>query len=53
LARAVTTVLNLELATSEDIVQLACALRPHQATLVPERGVGAWLGFRCIIEAMP
>jgi pyridoxine 5-phosphate synthase len=37
LARAVTTVLNLELATSEDIVQLACALRPHQATLVPER----------------
>jgi pyridoxine 5-phosphate synthase len=30
-------VLNLELATSDDIVALACRLRPHQATLVPER----------------
>ncbi len=30
-------VLNLELATSADIVELACRLRPHQATLVPER----------------
>jgi pyridoxine 5-phosphate synthase len=30
-------VLNLELATSEDIVALACKLRPHQATIVPER----------------
>ena len=30
-------VLNLELATSEDVVALACRLRPHQATLVPER----------------
>lgn len=29
--------LNLELATSEDIVALAERLRPHQATLVPER----------------
>ncbi len=28
---------NLELATSEDIVALACRLRPWQATLVPER----------------
>jgi pyridoxine 5-phosphate synthase len=30
-------VLNLELATSSDIVALACRLRPYQATLVPER----------------
>ncbi len=30
-------VLNLELATSTDIVDLACRLRPHQATIVPER----------------
>ena len=30
-------VLNLELATSAEIVGLACRLRPHQATLVPER----------------
>jgi pyridoxine 5-phosphate synthase len=30
-------VLNLELATSQDIVTLACELRPYQATLVPER----------------
>jgi pyridoxine 5-phosphate synthase len=37
LARAVRTVLNLELATSDDIVTLACRLRPFQATLVPER----------------
>ena len=32
-----TTVLNLELATSAEIVALACRLRPFQATLVPER----------------
>ncbi|HLS47691.1 MAG TPA: pyridoxine 5'-phosphate synthase [Gemmatimonadales bacterium] len=37
LARSVRTVLNLELATSNDIVQLACRLRPFQATIVPER----------------
>ena len=37
LAAAVTTVLNLELATSPDIVALACDLRPFQATIVPER----------------
>lgn len=37
LAQTVTTALNLELATAEEIVQLACTLRPHQATLVPER----------------
>jgi pyridoxine 5-phosphate synthase len=37
LARGVTTVLNLELATSPDIVRLAVELRPFQATIVPER----------------
>lgn len=37
LASSVRTVLNLELATSEGILDLACALRPFQATLVPER----------------
>ena len=30
-------VLNLELATSADVVALACRVRPYQATLVPER----------------
>jgi pyridoxine 5-phosphate synthase len=30
-------VLNFELATSQEIVALACRLRPYQATLVPER----------------
>jgi pyridoxine 5-phosphate synthase len=37
LAAAVRTVLNLELATAPEIVNLAVALRPHQATFVPER----------------
>jgi len=37
LAASVRTVLNLELATSEEILALACRLRPYQATLVPER----------------
>ena len=37
LARSVTTVLNLELAASRKIVDIACRLRPFQATLVPER----------------
>ncbi len=37
LAQQVTTVLNLELARSPEIVELACRLRPHQATLVPEK----------------
>jgi pyridoxine 5-phosphate synthase len=37
LARTIRTVLNLELATAPDIVDLAAALRPHQATFVPER----------------
>jgi pyridoxine 5-phosphate synthase len=33
----VVRVLNLELATSAEIVGLACRLRPYQATLVPDR----------------
>lgn len=37
LAVSVRTVLNLELATSADVVALACRLQPYQATLVPER----------------
>ena len=35
--KATVKVLNLELATSTDVVALACRLRPYQATLVPER----------------
>jgi pyridoxine 5-phosphate synthase len=31
------TVVNLELATSPDILELTCELKPAQATLVPER----------------
>jgi pyridoxine 5-phosphate synthase len=34
---AASRVFNLELATSRDIVDLACRLRSHQATIVPER----------------
>jgi pyridoxine 5-phosphate synthase len=30
-------VLNLELATSTDVLAVACRLRPYQATIVPER----------------
>jgi len=37
IAAVATTPLNFELATSPDIVDLACRIRPHQATLVPER----------------
>lgn len=37
LAGSVRTVLNLELATSAEILDLACRLRPFQATIVPER----------------
>jgi pyridoxine 5-phosphate synthase len=37
LSATVHTVLNLELATADDILALAVALTPHQATLVPER----------------
>jgi pyridoxine 5-phosphate synthase len=34
---AAVRVFNLELATSPDIIELACRLQPYQATLVPER----------------
>jgi pyridoxine 5-phosphate synthase len=37
LAGSVRTVFNFELATSRDVVDLACRLGPYQATLVPER----------------
>ncbi len=37
LAATVRTVVNLELAASDEIVAIAERLRPHQATLVPER----------------
>ena len=37
IARAVTTVFNLEMACTAEMVALAERLRPHQVTLVPER----------------
>ncbi|MCC6580965.1 MAG: pyridoxine 5'-phosphate synthase [Phycisphaeraceae bacterium] len=37
LRETVTVKLNLELACVEDIVDIACSVRPTQATLVPER----------------
>ncbi|HEX9611523.1 MAG TPA: pyridoxine 5'-phosphate synthase [Gemmatimonadales bacterium] len=37
LARSIGTVLNLELGAHPEIVGIAARLRPHQATLVPER----------------
>lgn len=37
IAAAVTTVFNLELACTPEMITLAERLRPHQATLVPER----------------
>src|SRR5262245_19898458 len=37
LAKSVRTVLNLELACTDEMIALACRLRPHQATLVPEK----------------
>jgi len=37
LAAHLTCPINLELALSEEILVLACRLRPYQATLVPER----------------
>src|SRR4051812_43137016 len=37
IAAAVTTVLNLEMACTPEMVALAERLRPHQVTLVPER----------------
>ena len=35
--RPAVRVLNVELATSPEIVEIVCRLRPYQATLVPER----------------
>jgi len=37
LKKSVSVKLNLEMAVSEDIVKIACAVRPNQATLVPEK----------------
>src|ERR671939_1545061 len=37
LARTVRTVLNVEMACTEEMLRLAERLRPHQVTLVPER----------------
>lgn len=34
---SVHTVLNLEIACTAEMIAIACALRPHQVTLVPER----------------
>jgi pyridoxine 5-phosphate synthase len=37
LRQTVAVKLNLELAASDDVLEIACRARPHQATLVPER----------------
>ena len=37
LARTVRTVLNLEMACTEEMLGIATMLRPHQVTLVPEK----------------
>lgn len=37
LRQTVATRLNLELACDTDVVRIACEVKPHQATLVPER----------------
>lgn len=37
LRKVVTTLLNLELSVAEEIVTIACEVKPDQATLVPER----------------
>jgi pyridoxine 5-phosphate synthase len=37
LATSVRTVLNLEMAATEEMTRIACRLRPHSATLVPEK----------------
>ena len=37
LRQVVTTLLNLELSVADAIVEIACELKPDQATLVPER----------------
>jgi len=36
LKKSVTTRLNMEMSTNEEIVQIACRVKPDQATLVPE-----------------
>src|SRR5918996_2076770 len=37
LRETVTVKLNLELAANDEVLEIACRSRPHQATLVPER----------------
>src|SRR5437870_2333757 len=37
LRQVVTTLLNLELSVADEIVTIACEVKPDQATLVPER----------------
>src|SRR5829696_6508764 len=37
LKESVAVPINLELACAEDVLGIACTMRPHQATLVPER----------------
>ena len=37
LGTSVTTVLNLEMACTDEMIEIALRLRPHQVTLVPER----------------
>src|SRR5205085_330063 len=37
IATAVTTVFNLEIAATDEMIDLAERLRPHQVTFVPER----------------
>ena len=37
LRQTVTTLLNLELSVADEIVNIACSVKPDQATLVPER----------------
>jgi pyridoxine 5-phosphate synthase len=37
IVRGIETVCNLELAVRDDIIAMACELRPFQATIVPER----------------
>jgi pyridoxine 5-phosphate synthase len=37
LRQTVTVKLNLELACADEVIEIACQAKPHQATLVPER----------------
>src|SRR5689334_13277890 len=37
LRQTVTTLLNLELSVAEEIITIACEVKPEQATLVPEK----------------